>query len=146
MALPPHAQSQLVGPFYVAPRTMEPSNPESILRAGSRCDVKRGASDPALAPRRSACKCAMDVPTPSHSQHAVNGMVERTARKARINETVIAALAAPCTRLACHLPRRLAAQGAVDAGPRQHRHHISLPAARPNRSSGLHLDPGVFLR
>ena len=47
----------------------------------------------------------------------------------------ITALAAPRARLACHRPGRLAARGAVDAGPRQHRHHIRL-TARPTQHVG----------
>ena len=53
---------------------------------------------------------------------------DRDGQEGRHQRGCIAALAAPRARLACHRPRRLAARGAVDAGPRQHRHHIRLPA------------------
>ena len=80
------------------------------------------------------------------TERAVNGMVKRTARKAGINEAV-----------SPHWLRHAHGSHAIDRG-------ASLPEvqstlghgniattsgylhARPNPSSGLHLDPGVFLR
>ena len=80
------------------------------------------------------------------TERAVNGMVKRTARKAGINEAV-----------SPHWLRHAHGSHAIDRG-------ASLPEvqstlghgniattsgylhARPNTSSGLHLDPGVFLR
>jgi integrase/recombinase XerD len=80
------------------------------------------------------------------TERAVNGMVKRAARKAGINEAV-----------SPHWLRHAHGSHAIDRG-------ASLPEvqstlghgniattsgylhARPNTSSGLHLDPGVFLR
>ena len=71
------------------------------------------------------------------TERAVNGMVKRTARKAGISEAVSPHWLRQ--RLACHQPRRLTARGADDDWPRQHRHHVRLPARPANTSSGLHL-------
>jgi hypothetical protein len=66
------------------------------------------------------------------TERAVNGMVKRMVRKAGINEAISPHRAAARARLTCHRPRRLAARGAGDAGPRQYRHHIRVPA-RPTQ-------------
>jgi integrase/recombinase XerD len=95
-----------------------------------------GASDPVFASRKGG----------SLTERAVNGMVKRTAAKAGINEAV-----------SPHWLRHAHGSHAID-------HGASLPEvqttlghgniattsaylhARPDTSSGLHLDPGVFLR
>ena len=59
------------------------------------------------------------------TERAVNGMVKRTARKAVISEAV-----SPHWLRHAHgshaIDRGASARGAVDAGPRQHRHHVRV--------------------
>jgi site-specific recombinase XerD len=98
--------------------------------------VDAGANDPVFASRKGG----------HLTERAVNGMVKRTAKRAGINEAV-----------APHWLRHAHGSHAIDRG-------ASLPEvqstlghgniattsgylhARPNTSSGLHLDPGVFFR
>ena len=107
-----------------------------VSRSPLSLRVDAGANDPVFASRK-----AWHL-----TERAVNGMVKRTARKAVISEAV-----------SPHWLRHAHGSHAIDRG-------ASLPEvqstlghgniattsgylhARPNTSSGLHLDPGVFLR
>jgi integrase/recombinase XerD len=86
------------------------------------------------------------VSTPSYSQRAINGMVKRTARNANINEAV-----------SPHWLRHAHGSHAIDRGATLPEVQATLGHAnvsttsgylhaRPVTSSGLRLDPGVFLR
>ena len=83
-----------------------------------------GAKDPAFASRKGG-----------HLTVRRQWCGQAHSQEGRHQRGRITALAAPRARLACHRPGRLAARGAVDAGPRQHRHHIRL-TARPTQHVG----------
>ena len=110
--------------------------PEVVSRSLLSLRDNAGATDPIFRSRKGG----------SLTERAVNGMVKRTAAKAGINEAV-----------SPHWLRHAHGSHAIDRG-------ASLPEvqttlghgniattsgylhARPDTSSGLHLDPGVFLR
>ena len=110
--------------------------PDIVSRSLLSLRRDAGANDPAFGSRKGG----------HLTERAVNGMVKRAARKAGINEAI-----------SPHWLRHAHGSHAIDRG-------ASLPEvqstlghgniattsgylhARPNTSSGLHLDPGVFLR
>jgi integrase/recombinase XerD len=110
--------------------------PDIVSRSVLSLRGDAGANDPVFPSRKGG----------HLTERAVNGMVKRAARKAGINEAV-----------SPHWLRHAHGSHAIDRG-------ASLPEvqstlghgniattsgylhARPNTSSGLHLDPGVFLR
>lgn len=111
--------------------------PEIVSRSLLSLRGDAGANDPVFASRKGGGRL---------TERAVNGMVKRAAAKAGINEAV-----------SPHWLRHAHGSHAIDRG-------ASLPEvqatlghgniattssylhARPGTSSGLHLDPGVFLR
>ena len=110
----------------------------SILARAARC---ARCSCPRSSAGRSCPCAAMPAPTIPCSPAARAAAPHRARRQrhgqargsqGRHQRGDLAALAAPRPRLACHRPRRLAARGAGHARPRQHRHHVRLPA-RPAR-------------
>ena len=112
--------------------------PEIVSRSLMSLRGDAGANDAVFASRKGGSRL---------TERAVNGMVKRTAVRAGINPGVSPALAAPCPRLPRHRPRRLACRRCRPrSGTATSRTTSGYLHARPSSSSGLVLDPGVFLR
>jgi integrase/recombinase XerD len=110
--------------------------PDIVSRSLLSLRGDAGANDPVFASRKGG----------HLTERAVNGMVKRTTRKAGINEAISLhwlrhAHGSHAIDRGASLP-----EGAIDAGPRQHRHRTRLSARAAQHVEGLHLDPGVFLR
>jgi integrase/recombinase XerD len=108
--------------------------PEVVSRSLLSLRGDAGVNDPVFASRKGG----------SITERAVNGMVKRAAARAGVNASVSPhwlrhAHGSHAIDRGASLP-----EGAVDHG------NIATTSgylhARPNSSSGLHLDPGVFLR
>jgi integrase/recombinase XerD len=111
--------------------------PEVVSRSLSSLRGDAGANDPVFASRKGGGQL---------TERAVNGMVKRTAKKAGITSAV-----------SPHWLRHAHGSHAIDRGATLPEvqatlghHNIATTSgylhARPDSSSGLHLDPGVFLR
>jgi integrase/recombinase XerD len=111
--------------------------PDIVSRSLLSLRGDAGANDPVFASRKGGSKL---------TERAVNGMVKRTAAKAGINEAV-----------SPHWLRHAHGSHAIDHGESLPEVQTTLGHgniattsgylhARPDSSSGLKLDPGVFLR